>query len=402
MQTSEMKHLSKELFAFIYSDENTRALEELTASLKNSLTRYEVDDETPNGTPLYDTFCDDYTHLMEKALTSLMDTEKPPMRPADLKMLAQLAEYGLRRGNRLGATALGYFYLFGAGVTQSLHQAFYFLQLAANMTECYIAGHECAQKDPDAFLQIILEATSSEDMSDALTTEEGKALAAKVLNTMRASINKNDLVTERSAQFSALLMATTTQFLITIQPHTPNLTTMNYGGGEQLEDYAALPTEYTALLSQMLAAEKKHGTSPSANNFEEFMQGLRDCLKYPFPDECRKLGHNELYASLKPDSPYAMSHWKAAVEYYLNAAVQGDAEAAAGVGYCCEHVPGSSSNTYRQLAMQWYQHAAKAGSAWAMNRVGRFYDQGLCGPIDHEMANRCFELARAMGMPAQS
>lgn len=36
-----------------------------------------------------------------------------------------------------------------------------------------------------------------------------------------------------------------------------------------------------------------------------------------------------------------------------------------------------------------------------MQRVGEYYDMGLCGPVDHEMARQCFDLARKMGMPAR-
>lgn len=401
MQTSEMKHLLQEFFGFLDSDENMRTLEELTVSLKNALTRYEVDSETPNGTPLYNTFCDAYNELMKKAVAAVLDTEKSPMRPADLTMLVQLAEYGVRRGNRVGAFVLGYFYLYGAGVTQSLHQAFYFLQLAANISQFYIANHEYMQKDPDGYIQTILEVTSSEDEWKDLTAEERKELASKVIDDLHASVGKNDLYAEHSAQFGALSMATLVQLYITMQPHTPNLTVLGYGAGEQMEDYIAIPTEYTALLNQMLAAEKKHGNPTIAGDLEQHMQGLRNCLKYPFPDECRQKGHDELRAAMRTlNDQYAMEHWQLATGCYLCAAIQGDAEAAAGMGYCCEHVPGHLTDTYRQLAMQWYQHAAKAGSAWAMQRVGQYYDQGLCGPIDHKMANRCFELARKMGMPA--
>ena len=208
MQTSEMKHLLQEFFGFLDSDENMRPLEELTVSLKNALTRYEVDSETPNGTPLYNTFCDAYNELMQKAVAAVLDTEKSPMRPADLTMLVQLAEYGVRRGNRVGAFVLGYFYLYGAGVTQSLHQAFYFLQLAANISQFYIANHEYMQKDPDGYIQTILEVTSSEDEWKDLTAEERKELASKVIDDLHASVGKNDLYAEHSAQFGALSMAT--------------------------------------------------------------------------------------------------------------------------------------------------------------------------------------------------
>lgn len=80
------------------------------------------------------------------------------------------------------------------------------------------------------------------------------------------------------------------------------------------------------------------------------------------------------------------------VNYYAGAA-QGDAECAAAVGYCCEMDPRGSN---LPLALAWYQHAAKAGSAWAMEKVATFYEEGYGCTANRALADACRETLKYM------
>lgn len=85
--------------------------------------------------------------------------------------------------------------------------------------------------------------------------------------------------------------------------------------------------------------------------------------------------------------------WKQAVNYYYAGAAQGDAECAAAVGYCCEMDPRGSN---LPLALAWYQHAAKAGSAWAMEKVATFYEEGYGCTANRALADACRETLKYM------
>lgn len=74
-------------------------------------------------------------------------------------------------------------------------------------------------------------------------------------------------------------------------------------------------------------------------------------------------------------------------------AAQGDAECAAAVGYCCEMDPRGSN---LPLALAWYQHAAKAGSAWAMEKVATFYEEGYGCTANRALADACRETLKYM------
>lgn len=395
MKNSEEIRMIKELYDFLYGEENMAALEELTASLKNALTVYEENGQTPGGTPLYNTACPEYLQLMQQFIQDIASPQCPLV-PSDARILARLAEYGARRGNAFSCYTLGFCYEYGAGVEQSLHQALFFWQLAAISYQVYLISDKLSREDPDALWNALASSALLNDVADMFTGEEKR----EFLDRMTAA-GQEELTVARSIQFNALQLAVISQMYISMQPHTPNLTLLDPGASDRMEDYFRLPTEYVALLSQMLPAQRESGNS-LADNFDAFMQNLRSTMKHPFPDECRQHGHEELYALERSGGRQAAGHWNAAVGYYLSAALQGDAEAAAGLGYCCEHAPDGVQAPSRQLALQWYQHAAKAGSAWAMQRVGEYYDMGLCGPADHEMARRCFGLARKMGMPART
>lgn len=398
MLDSEKKQLVTFFFSFLYSDENMQALEELTASLKNAMLHYTVDSETPNGVPLYDIFCDEYNQLMLTIVNSL-EPENPTPCQTDMDMLIRLAEYGARRGNPLSYFAMSVCYLYGFGVAQSLHQSLYFMQLYAAINRFYLALTQSIDKGPESVADDLLAYMDPDHLYDQNPAAR-RMTRQNVINFLRP-LTKDDFTFAQDNLFNALYLASHVQMYITKQPYTPNLLTLDTATGTSAADYIAMPTEYTAMLSQMLSNQKSRNT-PNANNVELHLQTIRSLLKNPFPAECRQQGHAELMAAERGNGRYAMEHWNTAVSLYLSAAMQGDAEAAAGVGYCCEHVPEGFNFAYRQLAMQWFQHAAKAGSAWAMQRVGEYYEMGLCGPVDHEMAQQCYDLARKMGMPARA
>lgn len=84
---------------------------------------------------------------------------------------------------------------------------------------------------------------------------------------------------------------------------------------------------------------------------------------------------------------------KLEADYYYAGAAQGDAECAAAVGYCCEMDPRGSN---LPLALAWYQHAAKAGSAWAMEKVATFYEEGYGCTANRALADACRETLKYM------
>lgn len=88
-----------------------------------------------------------------------------------------------------------------------------------------------------------------------------------------------------------------------------------------------------------------------------------------------------------------LEDWKQAVNYYYAGAAQGDAECAAAVGYCCEMDPRGSN---LPLALAWYRHAAKAGSAWAMEKVATFYEEGYGCTANRALADACRETLKYM------
>lgn len=48
------------------------------------------------------------------------------------------------------------------------------------------------------------------------------------------------------------------------------------------------------------------------------------------------------------------------------------------------------------LALAWYQHAAKAGSAWAMEKVATFYEEGYGCTANRALADACRETLKYM------
>lgn len=65
----------------------------------------------------------------------------------------------------------------------------------------------------------------------------------------------------------------------------------------------------------------------------------------------------------------------------------------AAVGYCCEMDPRGPN---LPLALAWYRHAAKAGSAWAMEKVATFYEEGYGCTANRALADACRETLKYM------
>lgn len=107
----------------------------------------------------------------------------------------------------------------------------------------------------------------------------------------------------------------------------------------------------------------------------------------------KQYGHTYLNYVRRNSSKNPLEDWKQAVNYYYAGAAQGDAECAAAVGYCCEMDPRGSN---LPLALAWYQHAAKAGSAWAMEKVATFYEEGYGCTANRALADACRETLKYM------
>ena len=97
--------------------------------------------------------------------------------------------------------------------------------------------------------------------------------------------------------------------------------------------------------------------------------------------------------SRRPTRLRSSSRSKGCGEVYYAGAAQGDAECAAAVGYCCEMDPRGPN---LPLALAWYRHAAKAGSAWAMEKVATFYEEGYGCTANRALADACRETLKYM------
>ena len=110
-------------------------------------------------------------------------------------------------------------------------------------------------------------------------------------------------------------------------------------------------------------------------------------------EELKQMGHTYLNYVRRNSSKNPLEDWKLAVNYYYAGAAQGDAECAAAVGYCCEMDPRGPN---LPLALAWYRHAAKAGSAWAMEKVATFYEEGYGCTANRALADACRETLKYM------
>lgn len=364
--------LHKQYMEFLRSPANRQALQQLAPRVEPLLrdTVPHFDDGTP------DVRCVAFNELLGRYLSRVSaprdqintyyfylstpngwsdNNADRPLTPQECTEFALLAEYGFRSGNVQGAIMLHACYHFGVGVPQSFHQALYFARLA-------LAG--LGDPEPSGFLQCP-ESDSFKDYWERLI------FTLIAMDSIRARLNP----TREDGLYDP-------EYLVT----APLLSGLS------------IPLEY-------IAAYMEHPTNGSApaDGLGILMQETQRGMDNPFPKDLKNDAHRklELAARYEVSNPVAArQNWELAVHAYADAALLGDAEAAAGVGYCCEHMPNGNAPEMRLLALEWYKHAAKMGSSWAMERVGQFYEKGLCGDSDPAVAQECYRLARQMGMPA--
>lgn len=282
---------------------------------------------------------------------------QPPLTQKECTRFALLAEYAYRSGSALGTVMLYVCYHFGVGVPQSFRQAVYFARLA-------LAG--LAAPENTGLLQHPDDESSHSFWQRALFSYiAGDCLRARLQTRSRDTL---------------------------YDPYCLDMT-------ELFDMLAILPECLSAAVRE--PSDKKD----SANLIQIVLQCIRQTMDRPFADELKQDAHQKfLYAdrNLQANPQAARENWVSAVNLYVQAALLGDAEGAAGVGYCCEHHPLGSSQATRELALSWYRQAAKMGSGWAMERVGQYYAMGLCGTADPQLAQQCYDQARRMGQPVKA
>lgn len=169
----------------------------------------------------------------------------------------------------------------------------------------------------------------------------------------------------------------------------------------RLEDGTELPGEKTFpdyvvdLMDSYLAVlpDAKPHAYPAAEREQLTSSLVMQMIQKTSLEELKQMGHTYLNYVRRNSSKNPLEDWKQAVNYYYAGAAQGDAECAAAVGYCCEMDPRGSN---LPLALAWYQHAAKAGSAWAMEKVATFYEEGYGCTANRALADACRETLKYM------
>ena len=151
-----------------------------------------------------------------------------------------------------------------------------------------------------------------------------------------------------------------------------------------ISDFGCMPTELVAI-----GRAEKLDTPYMSSNSSLVMQMIQKTSM----EELKQMGHTYLNYVRRNSSKNPLEDWKQAVNYYYAGAAQGDAECAAAVGYCCEMDPRGSN---LPLALAWYRHAAKAGSAWAMEKVATFYEEGYGCTANRALADACRETLKYM------
>lgn len=278
--------------------------------------------------------------------------ENKSLSPQECKDFALLSEYALRSGNVQGAIMLHACYHFGVGVPQSFHQAIYFAKIAlaglGNLWESGLMYPDFDEEELRHFWQRTI-------------------LSFIVADSMR----------------------------LQVQSRSHNILYSNEWLSQiRVSDLFAAPMDYMAIFYQDPADEQ------DVNNMAGTIVGaLRNSIDAPFVADLKEKAHKSLYYAQKnkpTNLENAQKEWTNALNNYLYAASLGDAEAAAGVGYCFEQAP-VRTNDPRRIALAWYKCAAKMGSSWAMERVGQYYEMGLCGEVNRAIAQKCYEAARQMG-----
>lgn len=360
--------------AFLASPRNQVALQQLRPLVEPVLQR----ELAPDRNGRYNLLSHDFANLMGRYLARISGPSQceqtlfgylyvqdgwcdqpgqPPLTQKECTRFALLAEYAYRSGSALGAVMLYVCYHFGVGVPQSFRQAVYFARLA-------LAG--LAAPENTGLLQHPDDESSHSFWQRALFSYiAGDCLRARLQTRSRDTL---------------------------YDPYCLDMT-------ELFDMLAILPECLSAAVRE--PSDKKD----SANLIQIVLQCIRQTMDRPFADELKQDAHQKfLYAdrNLQANPQAARENWVSAVNLYVQAALLGDAEGAAGVGYCCEHHPLGSSQATRELALSWYRQAAKMGSGWAMERVGQYYAMGLCGTADPQLAQQCYDQARRMGQPVKA
>lgn len=151
-----------------------------------------------------------------------------------------------------------------------------------------------------------------------------------------------------------------------------------------ISDFGCMPTELVAI-----GRAEKLDTPYISHTSSLVMQMIQKTSL----EELKQMGHTYLNYVRRNSSKNPLEDWKLAVNYYYAGAAQGDAECAAAVGYCCEMDPRGPN---LPLALAWYRHAAKAGSAWAMEKVATFYEEGYGCTANRALADACRETLKYM------
>lgn len=268
---------------------------------------------------------------------------------ADIKTLLLLAEFFTRGGYRhssaeiddltichaiYGSHILSTCYKYGVGVPQSFHQAAFWEQYTLNLDYVY---------------RDFLRSTSTDNTNRAFFLN----------NTCSLSVCCH------------------------VQRSMPDAlyTDMHWG---DISDFGCMPTELVAL-----SRAEKPDTPYISHTSSLVMQMIQKTSM----EELKQMGHTYLNYVRRNSSKNPLEDWKQAVNYYYAGAAQGDAECAAAVGYCCEMDPRGSN---LPLALAWYRHAAKAGSAWAMEKVATFYEEGYGCTANRALADACRETLKYM------
>jgi len=148
------------------------------------------------------------------------------------------------------------------------------------------------------------------------------------------------------------------------------------------------------------AEKSKQGTASGAEKLDDLH--VVDCL---LPGQVRRLGNSTYLTPRRPAHTtaadcrirggeyveYDRADYKTALQVWLPAAEEGDAEAQANVGEIFERGLGGEPNY--EMAVLWYEKAAKQGNPRAQFNLGTLYEQGLGVPKNKLEAMNWYRLA---------
>ena len=306
-------------------------------------------DEASSFTRMLDTIISFLFHRLDNDINHVKNT----LCADDIKTLLLLVELFARGASRgeftkidkftvgkaiMASSYLAKCYKYGVGVPQSFHQAAFWEQYALNLNYIYREFYKDSIHDSIPFF----------DTSDLLN---------------------------ETCQLSEYCH---------IQRNLPDALYSDSGLWGAISDFGCMPAELVALSK----AEKLNTPLVSANS-SLVMQLVQNTSL----EELKQMGHMYLNYLRRNSSKKPVEDWQMAVKYYYAGAAQGDAECVAAVGYCCEMDPRGSN---LPLALAWYQHAAKAGSVWAMEKVATFYENGYGCAANRAIADACRETLKYM------